>query len=184
MLPPIFLLGETMDRPYFDETFMAIAKIVAQRSTCSNKIKVGAVLTTPDNFILSTGYNGSPSKQPHCDEEGCIKDINGKCQRVVHAEANCIAQAAKLGHETYNTILYSTHLPCFRCLQLCISAGIMKIYYLYLGGDDWTFNDAETVLKYAEDHRIRLSSLAHYMSRIDTILVTAQQYRNTYDSTI
>jgi len=42
-----------------DDYFMKIAVVVSERSTCIKR-KVGAVLIK-DSYILSTGYNGSPS---------------------------------------------------------------------------------------------------------------------------
>ena len=55
-------------RPSWDEYFMAIARVVATRSTCDRK-HVGAVIVR-DKMILTTGYNGSIRGLGHCDDEG------------------------------------------------------------------------------------------------------------------
>ena len=61
-------------RPSWDEYFMEIARLVAQRSTCLRR-KVGAVLVK-DKHVLATGYNGVPSGLRHCLEIGCIRTKN------------------------------------------------------------------------------------------------------------
>ena len=59
-------------RPGWDEYFLEIAALVAQRSTCLRR-KVGA-LVVKDRRILATGYNGTPSGIKHCSQVGCLRD--------------------------------------------------------------------------------------------------------------
>jgi dCMP deaminase len=66
-------------RPTFSQTFMTIAKAVAERGTCP-RLKVGAVLATRDNRIIATGYNGSPAGLPHCTEVGCLRQDCQRCK--------------------------------------------------------------------------------------------------------
>ena len=54
-------------RPTADEYFMAMAMLVATRSTCIRR-QVGCVLIDNNNNILATGYNGVVRGQPHCNE--------------------------------------------------------------------------------------------------------------------
>ena len=116
-----------------DEYFMKIAEVVSQRSTCIRR-KVGAVLVK-DSHIISTGYNGAPAGFKHCTPETCIrKDIKSgekpELCRGVHAEINCIIQAAIHGTSIKGkTTLYSTTFPCMSCLKLVINAGIKKVVY-------------------------------------------------------
>ena len=117
-----------MTRPNWDEYFRDIAKAVAARSTCP-RASVGAVIAR-DNRIISTGYNGSLAGEPHCTEAGCIiKD--GHCQRVVHAETNAIAGAAKFGLAVDGATLYlwsDIKIPaCHRCSQAIKAAGIVRV---------------------------------------------------------
>ena len=116
-----------------DDYFMKIAEVVSERSTCIKR-KVGAVLIK-DSHIVSTGYNGAPSGFKHCTPETCLRQdlVSGKkpelC-RGVHAEINCIIQAAIHGTSIQgNTILYTTHFPCMSCLKLVINAQIKRIVY-------------------------------------------------------
>ena len=116
-----------------DEYFMKIAEVVSQRSTCVKR-KVGAVLIK-DSHIISTGYNGSPPGFKHCTPESCVrKNLKSgekpELCRGVHAEINCIIQAAIHGTSIKGeTTLYSTTFPCMSCLKLIINAGIKKVVY-------------------------------------------------------
>jgi dCMP deaminase len=116
-----------------DTYFMTIAEVVAKRSTCIKR-KVGAVLIK-DSHILSTGYNGAPSGFNHCSSDTCVRQNlksgeKPELCRGVHAEINCLIQAAIHGTSIKgNTTLYSTHFPCMSCLKLLINAGIKRIVY-------------------------------------------------------
>ena len=55
--------------------------------------------------------------------------MDGGCDRAIHAEVNCLAQAGKLGHSTQLAELYTTHFPCHNCAMLLVSAGIKTIFY-------------------------------------------------------
>jgi dCMP deaminase len=130
-----------MSRPDWDSYFMNIAKEVASRSTCP-RASVGAVIVK-DNGILSTGYNGAPSGEPHCLEVGCLI-INNHCERTIHAETNAVVQAAKYGVNINGSTLYcwserySTKEPfegkvgecvanCIKCNQVMQAAGIIRV---------------------------------------------------------
>ncbi|MHA1466984.1 MAG: deoxycytidylate deaminase [Promethearchaeota archaeon] len=116
-----------------DDYFMKIAEVVSERSTCLKR-KVGAVLIK-DSHIVSTGYNGAPSGFKHCTSETCVRQNlksgeKPELCRGVHAEINCIIQAAIHGTSIQgNTTLYSTHFPCMSCLKLIINAGIKRLVY-------------------------------------------------------
>ncbi|MHA1285131.1 MAG: deoxycytidylate deaminase [Promethearchaeota archaeon] len=116
-----------------DEYFMQIAEVVAKRSTCIKR-HVGAVLVK-DSHIISTGYNGAPAGLKHCTPEICVrKNLKSgekpELCRGVHAEINCIIQAAIHGTSIQgNTTLYSTTFPCMSCLKLIINAGIKRLVY-------------------------------------------------------
>ena len=77
---------------------------------------------------MSTGYNGAPPGLPHCDdEEGHLME-DGHCIRTVHAEENCILQAAVLGGvSTVGSTLYSTYAPCYHCFKKLAVAGVKRI---------------------------------------------------------
>ncbi len=118
------------NRPSVESYFLNIAALIATRSTCLHR-KVGAVLVR-DNQILSTGYNGAPTGEPHCIEAGCSKPEHGvgmeRC-RAVHAEVNAIIQAAIHGVSIADATLYCTHSPCAICSKILKNAKIDKIVW-------------------------------------------------------
>lgn len=117
------------NRPSYDQMYMAIAEIVALRSTCLRG-RVGAVITK-DTRIISIGYNGAPSKIGQCDQYGCIIDSEkGGCIRTIHAEQNAIAYASRIGIPIENAAIYVTVSPCIDCAKLIIASGIKRLVYL------------------------------------------------------
>ncbi len=105
---------------------MGIAKIVATRSTC-DRLRAGAVLVK-NNRIISTGYNGAPPGLPHCDDESGHQMEEGHCIRTVHAEENCVLQAAALGGvSTVGSTIYTTYSPCYHCFKKLAVGGVKKI---------------------------------------------------------
>lgn len=105
---------------------MAIARVVATRSTCDRK-HVGAVIVR-DRIILATGYNGSIRGLAHCDDAGHLME-DGHCVRTVHAEANAIAQAARTGVRIEGAGIYVTASPCFGCFKLIANTGMTRIVF-------------------------------------------------------
>lgn len=114
-------------RKSWNEYFMDLALTVATRSTCDRAF-VGCVLVNGDNRIVSTGYNGSVTGNPHCDEVG-HKIRDGHCIATIHAEMNALLYCAKEGISVKGCICYVTHFPCLNCTKSLIQAGISKIYY-------------------------------------------------------
>ncbi|KKP29241.1 MAG: Deoxycytidylate deaminase [Parcubacteria group bacterium GW2011_GWA2_31_28] len=121
-------------RPSWNKYFMHIAELISTRATCRDR-KFGAVIIDNDNKrILSTGYNGSSSGLPHCNDNGC-KEINGHCVRTIHAEQNAIIQLAKyggsnnLGKEKNIFVYLSGRRPCLLCVKILINFGVKKIIY-------------------------------------------------------
>jgi len=105
---------------------MKIAFAVSERSTC-DRAYVGCVLVL-DKRILTTGFNGSPAGQPHCDEVGHLL-VDSHCVRTIHAETNAIIQAALHGVSTRGCTCYVTHFPCINCTKALINAGIVRLVY-------------------------------------------------------
>lgn len=124
----------TVPRPSWDEYFMSITEMVAQRATCLRR-KVGAILVR-DKRIIATGYNGAPAKVSHCLDIGCLREQQGipsgerhELCRGLHAEQNAIIQAALHGFSVEGSTLYCTNMPCAICSKMLINARIEKIYY-------------------------------------------------------
>ena len=120
-------------RPDWHEYFLLIARVVATRSTCIS-FPVGSVIVR-DKQILATGYNGVPSGEVHCIDQGFCYEGVSDCasskslpSRAIHAEANAIASAARLGICLNKSAIYITKQPCLSCLKLILAAGISSIY--------------------------------------------------------
>ena len=114
-------------RKSWNEYFINLAQGVADRGTC-DRAYVGCVIVNNDNRIVSTGYNGSVSGNPHCDEIGhTMRD--GHCIATIHAEMNALLYCAKEGITVKGCICYVTHFPCLNCTKALIQSGISKIFY-------------------------------------------------------
>ena len=124
-------------RPSWDEYFMELADTAAKRATC-DRGRSGCVIVK-DRQLLVTGYVGSPSGLPHCDEVGHLfhKTINpdgtvsNHCVRTVHAEQNAICQAARRGIALDGATLYCRMTPCRTCAMLIINCGIKRVVCEY-----------------------------------------------------
>jgi dCMP deaminase len=128
-------MGQSRERPSWEQYFMTITRQVAERSTCV-RAKVGAVIVR-DRSILATGYNGAPAGMPHCLDVGCAiyesktpsGDLEENCFRTIHAEINAIAQAARNGTRIDGAGIYVTHTPCIHCFKTLVNTGIQRIFY-------------------------------------------------------
>ena len=122
-----------MNRPSWDEYFMQMAELTAQRSTGLRR-QVGAIIVK-EKHIIATGYNGAPKGLPHCEElGGCLREKleipsgeRHELCRALHAEQNAIIQAATLGQSIEGATIYITHQPCIICAKMIINAGISRI---------------------------------------------------------
>ncbi len=111
-------------RPSWDEYFLKITDCVGSRATCDQSGN-GCVITR-DNRIISTGYTGSVSGLPHCNDVG--HDMKeGHCIRTIHAEHNAMSQALKFGVSLNGSTMYSKTAPCPACAKMADSLGIKKI---------------------------------------------------------
>lgn len=110
-------------RPDWDAYFTRIAEVVSERASCP-RASVGAVIVTPDNRVVATGYNGAPAGEPDCLAGGCLIE-DGHCQRALHAEVNAVAWAARSGASVDGCRIYVFgRTPCRECLKVLRSAGV------------------------------------------------------------
>ena len=111
----------------WDEYFMGIAMLAACRSKDPNT-QVGACIVSPENIIISTGYNGMP--------KGCSDDefpwertgADTKYPYVVHAELNAILNAN--GRDLRGSRIYVALFPCNECAKAIIQSGVSEVIYL------------------------------------------------------
>ena len=112
----------------WDEYFMGIALLSAMRSKDPNS-QVGACIVSPENKILSLGYNGMPIG---CDDDAMPWEREGapldtKYMYVCHAELNAILNSAH--NNLKGARIYVTLFPCNECTKAIIQSGIGEIVY-------------------------------------------------------
>ncbi|MGI6071856.1 MAG: deoxycytidylate deaminase [Lachnospiraceae bacterium] len=121
--------SKRLDYISWDEYFMGIAKLSAQRSK-DPSTQVGACIVSPDNKILSMGYNGFPTG---CSDDefpwGKTDDTpdHSKYFYSTHSELNAILNYR--GGSLEGTTIYVTLFPCNECAKAIIQVGIKKLIY-------------------------------------------------------
>lgn len=152
-------------RPSWDDYFLEISRTVASRATC-DRGRSGCVIVR-DKQILVTGYVGSPTGLPHCDDVGHqMKQVvhedghtSQHCVRTVHAEQNAITQAAKLGISINKATLYCKMTPCRTCAMLIINCGIERVVceqkYHAGGESEVMFKEAGIKLHYKSEEVVQ-----------------------------
>lgn len=108
-----------MKRLDLDSYFLEIAATVGKRSTCSRG-QTGCVITK-DKHIIATGYNGTPSGEPHEPH----KHSKEEC-KAIHAEINALEQA---NYNVKGTTIYLTRSPCPTCAAKLVECGIEEVIF-------------------------------------------------------
>ena len=116
--------------------FKNILDCVESQSTCS-RVKVGA-LAVFDGRVILTGWNGVAKGDTHCcdhftEDEKNQSDFRDKhslfSKFEIHAEANLIAMASRIGIKLENTILFVSITPCLDCAKMIVQSGFKKVYF-------------------------------------------------------
>lgn len=106
------------------EVFMNIAEEVSRLSH-DKHTKVGCVITDQEYRIISTGFNGLPSKWTDSIEKFLERPL--KYTFMSHAESNCIHNAKR---DLEDSIAFITHYPCIGCLIDMWQSGVKTVYHL------------------------------------------------------
>ncbi len=114
----------------WDEYFMAVALLAAQRSKDPNT-QVGACIVDQRKKIVSIGYNGLPigcddNEFPWGREADNILDT--KYPYVCHAELNAILNNP--GKDLYGCTIFVALFPCNECAKAIIQSGIKEVVYI------------------------------------------------------
>ncbi|MGI8427215.1 MAG: deoxycytidylate deaminase [Actinomycetota bacterium] len=113
-------------RAGWDTYFLDLARQAASRSSCT-QYRHGAVIVS-NRHIRSTGYNGTPSGYPNCEDGACPRGQSadsGKPCWGLHAEANAILFANPRDRE--GATLYITAPPCLECAKLIANSGLREV---------------------------------------------------------
>jgi len=111
----------------WDEYFMGVAKLAAHRSK-DPSTQVGACIVSPENIIISTGYNGMPKGCSDDEFPWAREGTETKYPFVVHAELNAILNAN--GRDLRDSRVYVALFPCNECAKAIIQSGIKEVVYL------------------------------------------------------
>lgn len=132
--------------------FLSIAEQVKLKSKDKNT-QIGAVIVGEDNEILSTGYNSFPRGLD--DEKDERQERPEKYFYMIHAEANSIVNAARIGTSIKNSKMYLTcGIPCSDCAKLIINSGIVEVYCKNtqddVKGDHWVESKKKSLEMFVE----------------------------------
>lgn len=103
-------------RPMKDELFLAMAFLVATRSSCVRK-NVGCIITDEAGEKIAMGYNGGPKG----GRNTCARAEASACG-CIHAEINAVIKATFEARVAYVTIS-----PCELCALALVNAGIKRV---------------------------------------------------------
>jgi len=111
------LTDEARMRPNWDQYFMRLASLAAQRSNCMKR-RVGCVLVR-EKRVISTGYNGTPRNIRNCNEGGCPRCNGGQGAGLglttclcIHAEENALLEAGRERIREGAILYCDTYVKC------------------------------------------------------------------------
>jgi len=119
-----------MDRIAWDVTWMNVADAVARRGNCE-RAQVGAVIVTPENRIVATGYNGPPATLHQECELSCPRYLLGQTSPgydnciTIHAEANALMFCDR--RDRLHGTLFATTTICMTCAKLIANSGLRSV---------------------------------------------------------
>ena len=121
------MLGPRKDAISWDECFMRMAHVIADRSK-DPSTQAGATIVNQDNVVIGTGYNGFPrgidnDKFPW-DREGDF--LNIKYTYICHAEENAIFNS---NNAIKDCKIYCTLFPCNECAKSIIQNRISEVIF-------------------------------------------------------
>jgi dCMP deaminase len=142
---------------------MQVAFVVAKRSVCVRS-KVGAVIVSPQQRVISTGYNGQPAGMPAgsaCSEwcprsrkpeDELAKDYTD-C-RSIHAEMNALMYSNRSDHK--DGTLYVTTPPCWTCGKAISNSGIKRV--VIVNKDDAYHRDPDKTINFMRDSGLAVTA--------------------------
>lgn len=136
-----------------EQAFMQTAEVWARRSTCCRR-SIGCVIVVNDR-IVSTGYNGAPAGEPHCDGVSCVPPGQIGCTRALHAEYNAIERVPAEFLVTPKK-MFVTESPCIACASRIIDGPIKNFTHIY----------------YLNEYRVDVGIKNIIISRIDVFRMT------------
>lgn len=105
----------------FDDYFMHIAETVKLKSP--DYTKVGAVLVSLENKVISTGYNKIPDNCKIVIDWDNREEVS---KYIIHAEVDALLYA---NSRFDNSIMYITRSPCKKCIKFLAACNVKEVIY-------------------------------------------------------
>jgi dCMP deaminase len=151
----------TIDRPSWDETWMAVADIVALRSRCS-RAGIGAVVVSANNRICSTGYNGPAARYPRNGEcidfcpraqgKAPLDNTYDQCPSI-HSELNALLYVDR--SQVEGGTIYVSESMCMSCAKAVSNSGLSRVVMRLRDADK--HRKPELVVEYLRSCGMRVS---------------------------
>jgi dCMP deaminase len=135
-------------------------KELSKLSTCTRN-KFGALIVDPKhNCIVMNGYNGTGrGGDTCCGGDTCLRDTmkikSGEHVSIGcnHAEANAIANCARLGVPTMDNWIIVNGEPCLACAKIIHQSGLSKVFYIKGG------YSSKKGIQYLKKHNVNLKEI-------------------------
>lgn len=122
-------------REAWSTTWLEVAEVMSRRSRCV-RAQVGAVIVTPSQRIVSTGYNGPAATLERAEYNQCDSwcprargeaplDASYDACPALHAESNAIAYVDRSAVE--GGTIYVTRACCMGCAKLISNSGLCRV---------------------------------------------------------
>jgi len=161
---------DKLGRPLWDDYFIALTFMVAQRSL-DKHTKCGCVVVDKGRSILTTGYNSPPRG---CDDSIIPLERPDKYNFMEHSESNAIINAARMGVSLIGSTFYVTGPPCHMCFAKILSVGAKKI--IYGPGKHSSYEkEIEIIAKMKKGQDIEIKEYKNYMG-IDELFSNAHNH--------
>lgn len=139
------------DRPTWEQTWGQIALTMSRRSKC-DRYKIGAVIVSPQNKVVATGYNGPPAHwrgdvlhgpenvpgwYDHC-RNWCDRSKGGLDPDALNPDySNCPANHAEINALTTSDrsdridgTMFVTGSMCLACAKAVANSGIRRVVFV------------------------------------------------------
>jgi dCMP deaminase len=160
------------DRISWDELWFNMAHLVAMRAKCSRD-RVGTVVVSADNVLLSTGYNGAPAgfyTEGWCNE-WCPAAISGDREHCpsVHSEVNALLRTPK--PLANGTTMYITSASCLNCAKFIAASGVQRVIMRVKQSD--YHRDPDTSIAFLKECGVEVVVWKEYHTKYSRIFVDA-----------
>ena len=139
----------TPRRPSWDDVWMSAANTVGKRSRCT-RAKIGCVLVSADNRVVSVSYVGPPplhaasnaNQQSTC-KDWCTRALASKPDDLDPAYRDCVSSHAEqnaVARADFSLLrggtAYVNSAVCWSCAKLLAASGVKRVVMEVLKSDE------------------------------------------------